>query len=615
MLGLKWLDHLASMRRRCPNHVSISPVAKGFRNRMYKARLSSWELGKNITKQDWIWVAISMQQRKEAGKIRTAIEMRDKPRTMKEYRKAMVKYEITEANLSAEANALGSDAVPYHVRCFTPETTGSTSEDPSATGPPPVSSNKSKQRAVPIHQSSSSHSSANGPHSGKMSSFVKVRSKDIVMQLPSQPNGERAPTEISTDDFEVQSSKNAPSSAQHGACDRLQQDVRTMIEQTTSPERLQSFAPGLGDLPAWHLLSRCPGSGFLEEICSRCGKEISKHDPIPPDFLSEPATEITPKYQSLDLGVETRDYSAFTAANMSACMYGVRGEFDVLSMCLLRASSIYKQMLLNDDPLALVGINTTLIWMHAHEQGPMAGSVIRSALRVALDVLSEENDITLTLEWMTAVAFKKQKECRIKTPMLRNVHQRFQISHGPRHRHTIVALYNLGYSLIQDKAYEDAEMHLHALVDISTHTLGASSLQTVSALNALSRAQAWQGNYEIAMTTLERGLRHAPLGANHPYRLESVRRLAYLLKKQGRVADEEPLRWTVLRGRIATLGRHHPSTQKAHEDLVDLLKEVGTWEAKKGEVEQAFEVTDTVSQHITEDEDRWRRIVVEGSRC
>ena len=296
-------------------------------------------------------------------------------------------------------------------------------------------------------------------------------------------------------------------------------------------------------------------------------------------------------------------------------MYGARGEYDIMHLCMGRAESSYKQMLVIKDALALMGVNMSLIWLHAHDQGKLAGSVVRLAHRVAVEVLGATHDISITLEWMTEVAFRRQKTCKVKTSDLRDIVTRFQASYGPRHQHTIIAIYNLAFNLILDKEFEEAEQHLQRLVPIASHTLGPSSLQTVSALNTLSRAQAGQGNYGMAITTLKEGLKHAPLGANHPFRLTSIKRLAFLLKKMGRFAEEEPLRRQVLEGRIATLGPEHANTQKAREELLDLLKELGRGDVMEREIESIFERTRTRPPPLAEDEDRWRRVVVEGSKC
>jgi tetratricopeptide (TPR) repeat protein len=585
---------------------------------MYKARLSAWEVGKNVSKKDRLWVVLLLRQRREAGKPTSIVYTRDRLRTVKDCLKYLKECETPELDILAAAAASGKEIVPPYIRCVTPE--GSTSEAlDHAVDLPQAPSNDSETKVEFPHPISSSHSSKNGRHHGKPSSFVNVESHKATMQLPSQPNGAAATyhIDLSSESFEtLSSSQDAPSVPQGEACDRLQHDVRTMVEQIASPQKVQSFAANLGDLPSWSLLSRCPGSGFLEEKCSKCGHEISKHAPIPQGFLSTKATELPHEYQSL-LSADEDYYSAFTAACMSACMYGVKGDYDIMSLCMQSASSVYEQMLRRDDPLALVGVNMALTWLHAHEQGPMAGSVIRSALRVADAVLGPASAITITLEWMTAVAFRKQKDCPIKTPMLKNVYRRLKESHGATHQHTIVAIYNLGYNLIQDREYKEAEDCLRYLVDISSHnpSLGPASLQTVSALNTLSRAQAWQGNYEMALETLQKGLRHTPLGPNHPFRLASIKRHAYLLKKLGRIPEEEPLRWTVLEGRIATLGPQHVNTQKAREELIDLLKELGRWEVMEREVEKLFETMKTRTPHMAEDEDRWRRVVVEGSSC
>jgi phosphatidylserine/phosphatidylglycerophosphate/cardiolipin synthase-like enzyme len=68
------------------------------------------------------------------------------------------------------------------------------------------------------------------------------------------------------------------------------------------------------------------------------------------------------------------------------------------------------------------------------------------------------------------------------------------------------------------------------------------------------------------------------LGSDHPFRLECKRRLAVYYEKNGQKELMEELYWDVLRGRIRMLGKGHPYTRGAKDDLIKLLKEQGHWE-------------------------------------
>jgi hypothetical protein len=97
-----------------------------------------------------------------------------------------------------------------------------------------------------------------------------------------------------------------------------------------------------------------------------------------------------------------------------------------------------------------------------------------------------------------------------------------------------------------------------------------------------------------------------PLGANHPHILEMIVRKAVLCWRLGRSDEAERLYSIAYRGRIATLGPEHRSTNKAHHSLVTVLKERARWESKKDEV-QRLVVDPQVA--VTEYESWWRRVV------
>ena len=49
--------------------------------------------------------------------------------------------------------------------------------------------------------------------------------------------------------------------------------------------------------------------------------------------------------------------------------------------------------------------------------------------------------------------------------------------------------------------------------------------------------------------------------------------------------EAESYYWTIVRGRVATLGQHHIATRKARDSLKEILRENGTWESLKEELE------------------------------
>jgi hypothetical protein len=219
----------------------------------------------------------------------------------------------------------------------------------------------------------------------------------------------------------------------------------------------------------------------------------------------------------------------------------------------------------------------------------------------------------MLLEWMTAaVAAGKLEACRIDSARLRQLWQGFNDALGEEHPHTIVALYCLSFHLMfADKDFAQAERYLEYLCVVSARVFGSFDVQTINTLATLSRAQHRQKKYLLALETIDRSLIAAPLGLNHPHRLELLLRKALIVWKLNRMDEMEELYWIVVKGRVATLGIHHKTTVAAHNSLVDVLHWNGTWEARKDDAHRLL-VDPQVS--VSDYESWWRR-VVEANRA
>jgi hypothetical protein len=181
-----------------------------------------------------------------------------------------------------------------------------------------------------------------------------------------------------------------------------------------------------------------------------------------------------------------------------------------------------------------------------------------------------------------------------------------------KHGHTIVALYCLCFHLIfADKDCAQAERYLEYLCVVSADVFGPYNIQTINILATLSRAQQRQKKYLAALETINRSLVAAPLGLNHPHRLELLLRKALILWKLNRMDEMEELYWIVVKGRVATLGIHHKSTIAAHNSLVDVLHWNNNWQARKDDAHRLL-----VDPQIgVSDYESWWRRVVEANRA
>jgi tetratricopeptide (TPR) repeat protein len=601
---------------------------------MFKSRIRAWHLGKNASKEDWLAIAILRHRRQLAGKPEGVFQVHDKWRSVADLRRYLKDHKSSAADFLDEA--IGSNVpIPQHIRCVTPE---SACELPSTSGnisqpSAPVSSGDSvyDKMVLPTPLTSTAPRlpplNSRDPKPGAIlpTAIMSVEQEHgwTTVERPVA----RLPVPVSV----IPDSMHEYLSLEHDGWPpevidplhlskqniRLQQNMDYPATQALEDNKWEVLSQQPGNIDSWNLDSPFHNDFTFHSIRPEGHSRSRTQTPQPlerPNLTTE-LPQIPPR-DNPDAGAmnsqKIDDYSAFTTACMLACMYGARREYDVLGLCLGRASDVFRKMLIANDPLVLTAACTILTWLHVHEQGEIAESIIRAARRVAMEVLGESSPICLTLEWMTAAAAKKLEDCRIQTEMLQTIYSGFQASHGMNHHHTIAALYCLSFHLLRvDNAYEEAENHLQHLYTICAETLGPSDLHTVSALSTLSRAQSRLGKHELALETMKRCLQKAPLGQSHPHRLESIRRLALIYKKLGRMEDTERLYWEVLKGRIATLGKHHVSTQKAHESLVSLLQEMGRWDAMKGDVQRLL--TEEPQGHVSDDESSWRRVVAQCS--
>ena len=300
---------------------------------------------------------------------------------------------------------------------------------------------------------------------------------------------------------------------------------------------------------------------------------------------------------------------AYQAACMMAAMLGAARKRDEMLACLERGSEFFQRMCQFHSPFVLTTSSIMLTWLLVHAEGSLAEKVMAASLAAATEALGPNNPVCLLLEWMTAAAARVQlTACRIGERELRNVWHGFHQTLGEQHGHTMIALYCLCFQLIfADRKFSEAEKYLNQLAVVSKKVFGPSCVLTINIQATLSRAQHRQGKYLLALETIDLSLAAAPLGLNHPHRLELLLRKALILRKLDHWDETEELYWIVFKGRVATLGWQHHETSAAHDSLVWVLKErTGNWELKRDEVHRCL-IDPQVS--VCDYEDWWRRFV------
>jgi tetratricopeptide (TPR) repeat protein len=572
---------------------------------MFKTRLRQWGFLKKMRDIDWQAVAVLRQQRQKLGRKTSAFKVHGRKIKQADLRKYLKDRGISEEDLLAEAaaNDITCQNIPDYI-CYSAPTVSS---DPASPG------HSSSQNS-----STTDQSPTKGLLGTNISGFNPPAMSESALSdafyIVNRPQSASSDTSSSQMSFTGLPAPDMRSSGEGTAgissavvlpdliplqndatfCDQVQQDLGLLLARGLTPDSLD-LSSETTFIEPWTFLNPPDDTGSPAVVCPKCHAQISNHLPFPSNFILEKENFMPHSMFFHDMHLESPiSHEADLASVWMACCFGAcifvrRQEFDYAAKSLSRADSAFGEMLRTQNSALLTSLNSTLTILNAHDQSKMEMSVVRSALHVAHEVLGTEDPISVTLEWMTALAGRKLPQCRVTTKHLTAIYNQFHSQYGPNHPHTLAILYNVGFSLLRDKLYEEAESQLRKVYEDSKLTLGPSHMQTITALATLSRALSDQKKFEEAVELRKRavGLGQRTLGQNHPHTLESMRRLALIYKSQGKDDLMEPIYWAVLQGRIKSLGPKHDYTEGSRDDLIELLKKLNKWD-EHGEMERTI---------------------------
>jgi hypothetical protein len=584
---------------------------------MYKTRLSSWGLCKNVRKKDWQDFAIMRQQREATGKPFDRVEIHRKMKSEKNFRDYLKHQNVSEEEFVREAIA-SSRKVPSHILYR---------DSPS---PVVAAASIAESRARQGFHADKPHQVETRKETNSMyPSLLTDEAPLVPAYLPAlgavnSPGRETAGAShsmqygasLSSSADIDQSEWNNPFNFQgdasfqgQGPCQGTTYDRNSGLQGYTTPNWPNALPLTPYTMPLPNYLSQViePEAGVM---------------PVRPsynDFGGMLGQILGPGFQETAVGDSSdgsRGYHAFMSDTIMACISAASKEFTLCAQWLEKASLELVHMCNSPERLHLAMLSTVLVWLQVHDQGSADGSIgiaesmMRQFTRTAISVLGEDASVCLLLEWMTAVAGKKLADCRITSDMLQQVWVEYRNVLGPQHPNTIVARYCLSFHLINvNKSYAEAEDHLHWAHEAAIKVFGASQLQSINILATLSRAQSRQGNLTGALETIQRCVKEEPLGQNHPHRLMLLLRMAIIYGRLGLVEEREKLYWIVVEGRAATLGPLHESTTSAYNSLVRILQEAGKWDSAKEHVEKLLSEPHVA---VSEYETWWSRMAGHG---
>jgi hypothetical protein len=567
---------------------------------MYKTRLSSWNICKNIKRKDWQGFAVMRHRREASGRPFGRAEIHGKIKSDKDFRDYLKLQNVSEDDFVREA-IQSIKSVPAHILY-----------QDSPLSPVGASSIRTSRAESEMYADQSQNVKATH-ETISMDPFLLGGGAPLVpIHLPAVSSAvshfeQQITGVIDAKEQEAPSSKSVTSDTPEPYGGPSIHRILPLQEQATFQGGLTYGATFngdsrlLGDVPSNqpYPVFRTPYTMELPNYLSQAIEPESGVMPVRPpfsDFGGLLGQILGPGFQDAaagNFGDETGVYHAFMSDAMMASISAASKEFSICGQWLEKASLGLQHMCNSGNHVQLVTLTTLLVWLQVHDQRSADGSIgiaesmMREFSRTASHVLGEDDPVCLILEWMKAVAGKKLAECRVTSDMLEQVWAGYKNDLGCQHPNSIVALYCLSFHLINiNKEYPEAEARLRLAHEASVQVFGSSHLMSLNILATLSRAQSRQCNLVGALETIRRCVGEEPLGQHHPHRLMLLLRMAIICGRLRMLKEREELYRIVVEGRAATLGAHHETTKSAYKSLVQILQDAGKWDSAKEQVEK-----------------------------
>ena len=141
-------------------------------------------------------------------------------------------------------------------------------------------------------------------------------------------------------------------------------------------------------------------------------------------------------------------------------------------------------------------------------------------------------------------------------------------------------IWRYGMCLYEDGRWNEAEAAITEVLEIEKRDLGADHPFTLTSIAKLASTYQNQGRWDEAeaLDVQVMETRKTKFGANHPDTLTSMANLASTYRNQGRWDEAEALVVQVIETRKTKFGAHHPSTLSSMANLASTYRNQGRWD-------------------------------------
>ncbi|KAK5070020.1 hypothetical protein LTR64_001854 [Lithohypha guttulata] len=583
----------------------------GFRatDRMIKARLKQWGYLKNAKKEDWHFLALLHQRRKERGKLSTVFDVRGHRKTVKDLQRFIRNQNMTVEQFLDEArDSTGGKQIPEYIQALTPDSRhynesqlDDVSPDYLTPSPPQTAAQLNYHQDV-SGPSNFSHFSGPTNHNRSRSVSASSNEQALVGGFSRIHHSLQPP-------IEIQDSAYISGSSSALSCTQLQMEFEMLSSQVTRPAPLLSRF-GDEDISSWAMLSSSPSSSEKSSsstyfVCSRCNQPSDQHFFSLDNFEPHQAVRrdiLNGDDHTLHLPISTKDEGSWLWVSRCflACMCLSKGDHAAAEQSLREAANEFERLLGRKDRQLLIAAGLVMTVLHQHNQGEITQKVLDSAQQVCERLLAEDHAIRMTIRYLTISANISQKEHGITSAYMKTICDKFLDYLPPDHEYVIAARYNYAWMLKFEGEFAASEAEAREVHKISCRVLGKIHMQSVTCLAVIAGC-IWFNDERIdeciAIFTELIHQASQSVGRHHPYTLEAKRRLATKLeKKSGQSVETLRLYKDVVLGRAHMLGPTHTYTIGAREAYEEQLQQMNLWNDPSGlPSKQQCEVQDVFS--------------------
>ena len=186
----------------------------------------------------------------------------------------------------------------------------------------------------------------------------------------------------------------------------------------------------------------------------------------------------------------------FTDLCFRANLYASQDNTSAANVILGRAAAVYQRLVLqeNDEILSILNLVFAIIYLLGNKQ--LAEDIIWRARSAASDVLDSEDPILHSIAFTHACAKEESTSSENEVWRLRQIRNQMSRQWSEDHKHTIVADYNLAWSLSYDKSRRREALELVvATYARAERAFGSGHIQTIAFLLVRARMQAYLRQY------------------------------------------------------------------------------------------------------------------------